>query len=185
MPDPRIALVALTLLVAGCGDSAPKPAPVVGRGYGPPPAAPVGGPPPATSAGGNRDANLAYWNGMNSVPVQMAEHLKDGPAAQAWAFRRGAAVIRQNPSLGIDPDLVAWALRMADLLEQRAALIEQSRNPALLAEAFMRGWSGDPFGVAVELNQAERGWIAAIQAHKQEWNRLRATLTQRYGVQFP
>jgi hypothetical protein len=122
---------------------------------------------------------------MNSVPVQMAEHLTDGPAAQVWAFRRGAAVIRQNPTLGIDPDLVAWALRMADLLEQRADLIERSRNPALLAEAFVRGWNGDPFGVAVELNQAERGWVAACQAHKRDWNRLRAALTARYGVQFP
>lgn len=185
MPDPRIALVALTLFAAGCGNSAPTPASVAGPVYGPPPATPVDGLPIATSAAGNRDANLAYWNGMNSVPVQMAEHLKDGPAAQVWAFRRAAAVIRQNPTLGIDSDLVAWALQMADLLEQRAALIEQSRSPVLLAEAFLRGWSGDPFGVAIELNQAERGWVAACQAHKQEWNRLRAALTARYGVQFP
>lgn len=184
MPDARSAFVGLTLLAAGCGDSTPKPAPVAGPAYGPP-AAGVSGGPPAAPSPNSRDANLAYWNGMNTVPVQMAEHFKDGPAAQVWAFRQGATVIRQNPTLGIDPDLVAWALRMADLLEQRAALIEQSRNPVLLAEAFMRGWSGDPFGVAVELSQAERGWITAIQAHKQEWNRLRAALTQRYGVQFP
>ena len=115
----------------------------------------------------------------------MAKHFKDGPQAQVWAFRRGAEVIRQQPTLGIDADLVAWALRMAELLEQRADLITQSRNPALLAEAFMRGWNGDPFGVAIELNQAERAWVAACRAHKQEWNRLRAALTSRYGVQFP
>ncbi len=183
MPEARSALAALALLAAGCGDGSPKSTPVAGPAYGPPPATAAGGP-PAPAATSGRDADLAYWNGMNSVPAQMTEHLKDGPAAQVWAFRRGAAVIRQNPTLGIDPDLVAWALRMADLLEQRAALIEQSRSPALLAEAFVRGWAGDPFGVAVELNQAERGWVAACQAHRQEWNRLRAALTRRHGVEF-
>lgn len=172
---PAWAAVILVGLSVGCGGPGPAPETVT--------AAPGGG--PGTPAPGGREANLAYWNGMNSVPAQMAEHLRDGPAAQVWAFRRGAAVVRQNPTLGIDPDLVAWALRMADLLEQRADLIEQSRNPALLAEAFVRGWTGDPFGVAIELNQAERAWVAACRAHREEWNRLRAALTARYGIQFP
>ncbi|MBX9582363.1 MAG: hypothetical protein K2X87_18835 [Gemmataceae bacterium] len=182
MPVSRSTLAGLALLVAGCGGSSPTPAPVAAPGPTPTiaPAGP-GGPPAPTTA----EANLAYWNGMNSVPVQMAQHFKDGPDAQVWAFRRGAEVIRQHPTLGIDPDLVAWALRMADLLERRAALIAQSRSPALLAEAFVRGWNGDPFGVAIELNQAEREWVAACRAHRQEWNRLRAALTARYGVQFP
>ena len=86
----------------------------------------------STSAGtGSLDANLAYWDGMNSVPRQMTQHMNEGPDAQIWALRKGATVIRQNPTLGIDTDLVAWALRFADLLEQRAILIEQSRNPCL------------------------------------------------------
>ena len=74
---------------------------------------------------------------------------------------------------------------MADLLEERADLIEQSRRPALLAEAFVRGLAGDPFGVGIELNQAERAWVAAARTHHQAWHRLRAVLTARYGVEFP
>jgi hypothetical protein len=177
-----VVLGALAAAWYGCGGDARRPA---GSG---PPAVPIvapGGSPGTVTAPPAVDANLAYWNGMNSVPIQMAQHYKDGPAAQVRAFRWGASVIREQPTLGIDADLVAWALRMADLLEERAELISRSRNAALLAEAFMRGWNGDPFGVAIELNQAERAWVAACRAHKQEWNRLRAALTARYGVQFP
>lgn len=170
---PRIRPAALLLLAAGCGGS-PAPRPATGAGAA------------ATAAPAGRDANLAYWNGMNSVPAQVADACGGGgPGDQARAFRRGAAVIRQNPTLGIDPDLVAWALRAADLLERRADLTAQSRDPALLAEAFARGWGGDPFGAAVELSQAERGWAEAFRAHKRDWNRLRAALTARHGVEFP
>ena len=112
----------------------------------------------STSAGtGSFDANLAYWNGMNGMPRQMAQHMNNGPDAQIWAFRQGATVIRQNPTLGIDMDLVAWALRYADLLEQRAIMIEQSRNPALMVEAFARGMSGDPFGAGRRVEPG-RAW---------------------------
>jgi hypothetical protein len=140
---------------------------------------------PAAPKANAADATLAYWNGLNSVPGQIAQDLKKAPAVQVRTLRQAAAVIRGNPTLGIDADLVAWALRMADLLEERADLIEQSRSPALLAEAFVRGMAGDPFGVALELNQTERAWIARARTHHQAWHRLRATLTTRYGVQFP
>jgi hypothetical protein len=114
----------------------------------------------------------------------MEPHVRQGPAAEAGALRAAATVIRRKPTLGIDPDLVAWALRTADLMEERAELIERSRSPALLAEAFARGLGGDPLGTAVELSREERALLAATRAHNQAWYRLRATLTARYGVEF-
>lgn len=122
---------------------------------------------------------------MNSVPAQMNQYMRSGPQAQIWAFRQAAFVLRDRPTLGIDLDLVAWALRMADLLEQRATLIEQSRSPDAVAETLMRGWNGDPFGVVLEMGQAEKALVAAIKKHKQDWNYLRAALTARYKIQFP
>lgn len=181
----RSAVAGALLFAAGCGG----PSPSSRSGYAPPapgptPAVAPAGPPaaPRTSTAG---ATLTYWDGLNSVPGQIAQDLKQGPAVQVRALRRAAAVVRGNPTLGIDADLVAWALRMADLMEQRADLIEQSRSPSLLAEAFVRGLAGDPFGVQIELNQTQRAWITAARAHHQAWHRLRATLTARYGVQFP
>lgn len=180
----RLALIGVLAFAAGCGGTSSSSGGGSAHAPGPLPAvAPVGPPtPPQTTAA---DVTLAYWDGLNSVPGRLAPELKREPAVQVRALRRAAAVIRGEPTLGIDADLVAWALRMADLLEERADLIEQSRSPALLAEAFARGLAGDPFGVGIELNQAQRHWIAAARAHYQALHRLRATLTARYGVQFP
>lgn len=182
----RSAVAGALLFAAGCGG----PSPTSARVFTPAPGhvqtsvvTPAGQPAPPRAGGA--DATLTYWDGLNSVPGQIAEDLKQGPAVQVRALRRAAAVVRGNPTLGIDTDLVAWALRMADLMEQRADLIEQSRSPSLLAEAFVRGLAGDPFGVQIELNQTQRAWITAARAHHQAWHRLRATLTARYGVQFP
>lgn len=122
---------------------------------------------------------------MNSLPAQIAPELKAGPDRQVRAFRHAARVIRNNPTLGVDPELVGWALRMATVLEQRADLIEASQSPALLAEAFIRGMDGDPFGAAIEWNQAERSWMANSRAVMQERYQVRATLTARYGIEFP
>ncbi len=182
----RLALIGVLAFAAGCGGTSSSSgggsAPAPGALPAVAPVAPAGPPaPPQTTAA---DATLAYWDGLNSVPGRLAPELKREPAVQVRALRQAAAVIRGEPTLGIDADLVAWALRMADLLEERAALIEQSRSPALLAEAFARGLAGDPFGVGIELNQAQRQWVAAARAHYQALHRLRATLTARYGVQF-
>lgn len=141
--------------------------------------------PDAQQGGGAGDATLVYWKGVNSLPGQMEPDLRAGPKQQVWAFRDAARVIRQNPTLGVDPALVHWSLRMATLLDRQADLTEDSRNPALLAEAFARGMRGDPFGVAVELNQAERAWVADFRAVARERFQLRATLTARYGLEFP
>lgn len=149
-------------------------------------AQPVGAGRPAVSpVGVTADKTLAYWNGVNSLPAQMAPEMDAGPQRQIQALRSAARVIRQNSTLGVDPDLVNWALRMATILDQRADLTENSENPALLIEAFARGLKGDPLGVAVELNQTERAWLENSRAVTRERYQVRAALTARYGVQFP
>ena len=169
----RVGLVAaIVLLAPGCGPSGPT-APYRQHGG----TAARGGPP--------ADATLAYWNGLSTVPAQLAPALKGPPAVQVEYLRDGARVIRGNPTLGVDPDLVAWALRAADLFDRQADLVAYARSPAAVVEAFARGWSGDPFGVAVEVTQAERAVLATTREHARSWAGLRATLTARYGVQFP
>lgn len=177
----RSAAAGILLFALGCSGPSPS---STGTHSPPPDMAQTPAVPVAPKANG-AEAALTYWDGLNSVPGQIAQDLKKAPAVQVRTLRQAAAVIRGNPTLSIDTELVAWAFKMADLLEERASLIEQSRSPTLLAEAFVRGMAGDPFGVAIELNQAERTWIANARAHHQAWHRLRATLTARYGVQFP
>jgi hypothetical protein len=179
MPTTRALAAAALMLAAGCGSSSPT-APV---GLPAPGQVPAVAPPPPPTQGGAGET-LAYWQGVNELPRQVQPLLTQGPAAHARGLRAAAAVIRRQPTLGIDPDLVNWALGMADLMERRAELIERSRSPALLAEAFARGWGGDPFGAALELNQEERALLADFREHSRAWHRLRAALTARYGVQF-
>jgi hypothetical protein len=153
-------------LTAGCSDKAkPIGAGIPGPGRGGLAA------PQATPA----DKTMKYWNGLNIHLGEMATDLRVGPAQQIEVLRAGASIARAQPTLGIDADLVRWVL---------AALIEQSRSPALFVEAFARGTSGDLFGTAVELNQAERALVAAFRAHFQDLHRLRAGLSARYGVEF-
>jgi hypothetical protein len=186
-PIPCQAYAGLVFLLActGCGNSTPggnqsKSYPVR------PVAQPGGVAGPAVLAGGaTADATLTYWNGVNSLPAQMAPEMSAGPQRQVRALRGAARLIRQNPTLGVDPELVNWALRMATILEQRADLTEDSRSPDLLIEAFARGLSGDPAGVAIELNQAERAWLANSRSVTRERYQLRAALTARYGIEFP
>lgn len=44
---------------------------------------------------------------------------------------------------------------------------------------------GDPFGVGIELNQAERAWVASFRAVSREQHQIRVRLTARYGIDFP
>lgn len=164
-------LMLTALAMAGCGKSATTTMPVAA--------------PPTTPDSNVAAASLNYWNGLNSLPSQIAPDMSRGAQEQIKALRGAANIIRLNPVIGVDPDLTDWASRMASSLQQRADLIEQSRSPALLAEAFLRGMQGDPFGTGIELNQAERSWLANHRALTREQQQLRARLTSRYGTEFP
>src|SRR5947207_14446784 len=74
MPHPRVRFVGLVVLAAGCGGASTPSAPVAAH------AAVTPGGPAAAPAPNARDASLAYWNGLNTVPAQMAPHMRDGPA---------------------------------------------------------------------------------------------------------
>src|SRR4051812_18444338 len=115
-----IAAGVVLLACVGCGGGTPT-----GGGaksfQAVPPGQPEGAGRVAVSPqGAAGNATLAYWNGVNSLPAQMAPDMRAEPRRQVWALRRAAQVIRQNPTLGVDPDLVHWALRMATVLDQKA-----------------------------------------------------------------
>lgn len=166
-----IGLAVVTLLTFGCGRKETS----VATSTAPTPAA----------ASDAATATLNYWNGLNSLPSQIADDMKGGPREQVRALRGAANVIRRNPTLGVDPDLTDWANRMATSLQERADLIEQARDPSRLAEAFLRGAKGDPLGSAIELNQAERTWLTNFRSLTREQGQMRARLTTRYGIEFP
>src|SRR4051812_21921297 len=85
------------VVLAGCGPSSKTtPMAAAGRVTSPPQTSPV-------------TATMAYWNGLNSLPGQIASDMKGGPQDQIKALRSAAQIIRQNPTLGVDPELTDWA----------------------------------------------------------------------------
>jgi hypothetical protein len=166
-----ICLVVVAIFTVGCGQKGSSSSSLVK------PAAPV--------ANDAATASLNYWNGLNSLPNQIAADMQGGPKDQVRALRGAANVIRRQPVLGVDPDLTDWAHRMATSLLERADLMEQARDPSRLADAFLRGARGNPLGPAIELNQTERAWLTNFRNLTREQGQLRARLTTRYGIEFP
>lgn len=132
------------------------------------------------------NATLDYWQQVNGVFVQMGPQLRSShPLDVTNALRRISQWIRDLPVLDVDPDVVGWANDVATVAEQKANLIDNSNDPVLLLEAFIRGADGDAFSVSRELLAASRQWNSNYEAVRREGFRLRAVLTARYRLEFP
>lgn len=149
-------------------------------------------PPPrdmAAAPGGEfqrSNGTLEYWRQINGAFLQMGPRLRSSqPAEVSNALRGVSNWIRDLPVLDVDQDVVGWAQNVATVAEQKANLIDNSNDPVLLLEAFMRGADGDAFGVSRELLAASRQWTANYDAVRREGFRLRAELTARYRIEFP
>jgi hypothetical protein len=146
----------------------------VDRGY-------TGSPPPISAP---RDTTYRYWCHVNAA----FEHanLPQQSAQQAIAaLRQAARSVERAPVSQVDPAVSQWALRAASLHDRLADLAESSNSPAVLIEACIRGYNGDPFGVAIEVANAERQIAADYRAVRDEGLRVRAALSARYGQEFP
>lgn len=128
---------------------------------------------------------LIYWKQVGGIinnPRLPAGH---DPARASRQLRFAANKIEACSTLGVDEDVVGWALDLAIVLRECADFIERSNSPALLIEAIVRGSRGDPFGTVIETNEEARQVRARLEQVQQNGVRMRAILTARYGIQFP
>ena len=93
--------------------------------------------------------------------------------------------IRDLATADVDPDAVQCGNDVATVLGNVADFIEQSNNPALLVEAFVRGAAGDPFGTTAEALDAQSAVGQQVKQVQTELANARAILSSRYGVEFP
>lgn len=130
------------------------------------------------------DATWEYWHAIGTqfqpaaAPVSTAEEA-------ALRLEQAATVLEQLPTVHVDPDAVAFGLDLATMLRRLARRVRRRNDPSVVFESMFRGYMGDPFGVAVEEMQLDQELVQQFEAFDQQYQRTRATLTARYGVEFP
>lgn len=106
-------------------------------------------------------------------------------AAAAKHFRELADTFRGLATNGVDTIAVEFVMDLSSYCDQVAASIERFDSPAVLWEAVVRGLNGDPFGAVTDLNAAQQSIVSESNRLRKRMAEVRATLTDRYGIEFP
>ena len=128
---------------------------------------------------------FAYWNGIRSATVNSGQLNERTPQATVAALRGATGRLRALPAADVDPVAVQCGNDMATALGNLADFIEQSNNPGLLVEAFVRGAAGDPLGTTADVLDAQSAISQQVKQVQAEVDNARAVLSSRYGVEFP
>ena len=128
---------------------------------------------PAVDAGppnGDADRTLSYWNGLRGVMSQRSK--SDDLRALTGVIQRQSETIRNLPTEGVDPELVAAANAVAKCQDKVIEMAE-------VADFQLAGLRASPI-LAKEFAQANQQASATAARLAQLHARLRA----RYGVAF-
>ena len=134
------------------------------------------------SAGGLSQAGAStavYWLSVQREVAQIPQ-VKNTAELTVIATR-----LERLPVVDIDPDLIQFTIELASLIRDSAQQVQRQKDPDLFLETIVRGVSGDPLGTLNEQRRAQNGIFDRWTAMQSYAARLRATLSQRYGVEFP
>ncbi len=171
------------------------------------------------------DATLNYWNAIGRTHQKLADvgELVDDaqtPKRMATAMKDAAVSLRdlgreinRLPVKAVDGDAVNYAAQTGELMQDAGSLfadfgeflgevngfVDESKSFGAGAEAFVRGFLGDPLGPFNDANQKmkqfdarRRALLDRFSALDTKGNKLdslelttRATLGKRYGKEFP
>lgn len=140
---------------------------------------------PATQEQMVAQRTLAHWKGIGAATGSRGQAGNQTPQAMVAALRQSAGQIRALPTVDVDPDAVQCGNDAATVLGNLADFIEQSNNPGVVVEAFLRGAAGDPFGTAAEVLDAQSLLSQQLKQVQTELDNARAVLSSRYGIEFP
>jgi len=130
-------------------------------------------------------ATFAYWLRINEAFQPLAKLNSQQASAASQLFGQVAAQLKGIPTLGVDLDAVDCALTLARAFDAMATFLESSNSPAMLLDAFIRGYQGDTLGIYNELSVANRQVGELMRGAANRCDEVRALLTARYGVEFP
>lgn len=128
---------------------------------------------------------FTYWKSIAAVTSRTNQSEIRTPEAMIVALRGVATQIRALPASDVDPDAVQCGNDTATVMGNLGDFIEQSNSPGMLVEAFLRGAAGDPFGKTAEVLDSQSAISQQVKQVQAEVDNTRATLSSRYGVEFP
>jgi hypothetical protein len=187
----------------------------------PPPSQPTA--PPAFAVKEGLEETWNFWLKLRQILCDTSPQpvAQDGTQQSIIAQLRNAAEWMQSvanqidrlPTLGVNEHAIEVAAGHAEVCrqwqflfdqfatqrEQQVRLAQDSQSFDVLAESFLRGMMGDPFGKAIELQQLDqhhRQAIAGLQTELEEMGRrvntvkdlsmrTRAVLSREYHREFP
>ena len=128
---------------------------------------------------------LAYWRATGDATNRALQADQRSPQAVIAGIRQAVGQIRSLPAVDVDPDAIQCGNDVATVLGNLADFTEQSNNPGLLVESFLRGMAGDPLGTLAEQLNAQSALGQQLKQVQTELDNARAILSSRYGVEFP
>lgn len=139
------------------------------------------------SSGAVGEATHRYWLQMRRITGSIDS---SGPPSQrSMAWNAAANRLERLPTLNVDPDASQVALDLAFYLRIMAGHAADSVDPikqlAFLGDAYHRGQQGDPFGAVIDRLSEQQELLRRIRVAIHNANVTRASLTTRYGIEFP
>lgn len=112
------------------------------------------------------------------------------PRRQAIAdLQVQASAIENLPTNGVDLEAVQLGLDGATLLREYAQTLNSGQNVPLATfiDGFIFGYTGEgnPFESAIQHNANLQDWGSRYGQWSRQTHLVRATLTNRYGIEFP
>ncbi|MBL8792789.1 MAG: hypothetical protein JNM56_02685 [Planctomycetia bacterium] len=130
-----------------------------------------------------KQRTLEYWSEVRQILADVNPGKDAAPQDVARALRNGTRAIDDLPLRGVDPGAVSCIMDLVEAANSLARAIDNNSDRGV--EAFVRGFFGDPLGVAQEVAAEQRAIAIKIDKAVENCKRMRAVLTERYDVEFP
>jgi hypothetical protein len=125
-----------------------------------------------------------YWYEVRRI-MKIASVPKTVDKNYATALEETANSWAELPTVGVDLIAVECTQNLVRTFKQFAALIREGGDNGKMAEAFLRGMAGDPFGVANEQLQKRNAMGKQFTDCFAQCENARVLLTDRYEMEFP
>lgn len=126
-----------------------------------------------------------YWYEVRMAIYSVSVPKGAKPDVVAKSLDDLSKTVSALPTLGVDLAAAECANDVARIYASMAGAIRDSNDGGRLLEALLRGWTGDPFGVAFEQLQSKKRIQQEVSNCLTKFDKTRVLLTDRYEIEFP
>lgn len=126
------------------------------------------------------NTTIDYWNHVNRA-CYGHQQLATNPKLEENFCRTQARLIREGLTTGVDPELLAWAEKLAKWYEIKAQILQIRNDPDFYPHGLRDKQAGISPDHVEENEQLLVDWGVGFQQLRAEGLRLRDTLSMRLG----